>query len=159
MTHHPDTSHAADELVARADAGPHRHWSPFDLKLEGARFQRLHEIVSAKDFDPEAASEVISQIMAFARSYGYGQADSYLADTAGIEDETLGEIREDELFSNYDETEYFQYVVRSNRLLAEAASTAEAKVFVGDLTVDALDAFCVGRDSRLERSKQANVSP
>jgi hypothetical protein len=155
MTQHPDTSHAADELVVRADAGPHRHWSPFDLKLEGARFQKLHEIVSAKDFDSEAAAEVISQLMAFARGYGDGQADSYLADTAGIEDETLAEIREDELFSNYDETEYFQYVARSNRLLSEVAATAEAKAFVRDLTVDALDAFCTGRDSRLERSKQA----
>jgi hypothetical protein len=93
--------------------------------------------------------------MAFARGYGDGQADSYLADTAGIEDETLAEIREDELFSNYDETEYFQYVARSNRLLSEVAATAEAKAFVRDLTVDALDAFCTGRDSRLERSKQA----
>lgn len=154
MTHHPDTSHAADELAIRADAGPHRHWSPFDLKLEGARFQRLHEIVSAPDFDAGVASEVISQILAFARGYGDGQADSYLADAAGIEDETLAEIREDELFSSYDETEYFQYVARSNRLLSEAAATADAKAFVRDLTVDALDAFCAGRDSRIERSRQ-----
>lgn len=152
MTNHPDTSHAADELVARADAGPHRHWSPFDLKLEGARFQRLHEIVSAKDFDSEAASEVISQIMAYARGYGDGQADSYLADIPGIEDETLAEIREDELFSSYDETEYFEYLTRSNRLLSEAAATAEAKASVRDLTVDALDAFCAGRDARLAKS-------
>jgi hypothetical protein len=144
--------------VIRADAGPHRHWSPFDLKLEGARFQRLHEIVSSKDFDQETASEVISQIMAFARGYGDGQADSYLADVAGIEDETLAEIREDELFGSYDQTEYFEYVSKSVRLLAEAAATDEARHAVKDLTVDALDSFCHGRDARIERSKPDTVA-
>jgi hypothetical protein len=159
MTHHPDTSQASDELVARTEVGPHRHWSPFDFKLEAARFQRLHEIVSSIDFDQTAATEVFLQIMAFARGYGYGQADSYLADVAGIEDETLSEIRYDELFSSYDETEYFEYVAKSNRLLSESAATSEAKAFVADITVDALDAFCTGRDGRIEKSNQSTARP
>jgi hypothetical protein len=158
MTHFPDTSQAPDELVTRAAAGPHRHWSPFDLKLEGARFQRLHDIVSAKDFDPESASEVLSQIMAFARGYGDGQADSYLADVAGIEDETLAEIMQDDLFSSYDQTEYFQYVSKSARILFEASVTDEAKAAVRDLTVDALDAFCSGRDVRMEKSDSPSLN-
>ncbi len=159
MTHLPDTSHAPDELVIRADAGPHRHWSPFDLKLEGARFQRLHEIVSSKNFDQETASEVILQIMAFARGYGDGQADSYLADVAGIENETLAEIRHDELFSSYDETEYFEYVTKSERLLVEASASDEAKAFVQNLTVDALDAFCRGRDARVDSKRASDSRP
>jgi hypothetical protein len=162
---HPDTSHASDELVSRASAGDHSHWSPFDLKLEGARYQSLHEIVAAPAFDSEAASTVYSEILAFARGFGDGQADSYLADyghlaSEDFDEDSLASIHRDELFSSYDETEYFEYVTKSEGALSKASATPEAKSFVRNLTVDALDAFCVGRDRRIERSNPiASVAP
>lgn len=158
MPDHVNTTPASEELQARAVAGPHQHWSSFDLKLEGSRFQRLHEIVSAPAFDADAANEVLAQIIAFARGHGYGQADSFLADTHNMSDEDIdgdpqASIWKEQLFSSYDETEYFEYVSKSQRLLAAAAVTEEAKAFVRNLTVDALDAFCDGRDACVEDSK------
>lgn len=160
--HHPDTSAAPDDLTARALAGPHRHWDTFDMTLEGSRFHRLHEIVSSPAPDIAAATEVISQINAFARGYGEGQADSFLYDHGGMsddefEEDTLAAIRRDELMSSYDETQYFEYVSMSNRLITEASTTQEARDLVRWLTINALDAFCRGRDQRLEDSQPAEA--
>jgi hypothetical protein len=162
MTDYPNTDMAPQDLVERTQDGPHAHWSPYDLKLEGARYQRLHEIVSSPDFDQAAASTVIAEIMAFARGFGDGQADSFLADFDGwtedeFEEDSIAGIRRDELLSDYDEMDYFMYVNRSHRALVEAAATPEAKALVGDLTVDALDAFCRGRDARLEEPARTSA--
>jgi hypothetical protein len=154
----PDTSPAPNALVARAETGPHNHWSTFDLHLEGARYQKLHDLVSSADFDQGSAVEVIAQILAFSRGYGYGQADSFLScfgHPEAIEEDAEAELAHSSLFSSYDETEYFDYVTKSELILKEAAATDEAKVLIRDLTVDALDAFCDGRDRRIEKTSPA----
>lgn len=162
-TEHPDTSPASPELEVRAIAGSHTHWSAFDMKLEGARFHLLHELVSDPSFDEDRSKEVIAQIMAFARGYGDGQADSFLYEYGGMseadfENDELASIRYDDLHRSYDELEYFENFSKSNRILSSAAATERARDILRNLTVDALNAFCAGRDGRLEESSPS-VSP
>ncbi|NTF24283.1 hypothetical protein G6L47_03275 [Agrobacterium rubi] len=163
-TQHPDTSAAPDDLTARALAGPHRFWDTYDMTLEGARFHRLHEIVSATDPNLEDAKEVIAQILSFASGYGYGQADSFLFEFGGLsgdemEEDDVAAIRRDDLMYNYDETMYFEYVSKSNRLVADAAATKEARDIVSNLTVNALNAYCAGRDSRMDAAEPTDPAP
>lgn len=154
---HPDTQAVSAEREAEVAVGPHSHWSSFDLKFEGARYHALHEIVSAPAFNAVAANETALQIFAFARGWGDAEASTYLNEYGNkspdeIEEDSLASIRHDDLFHSYDETEYFECVSKSARLISEASATPEAKAFVNSLVVDALDAFCAGRDSHIERS-------
>lgn len=151
---------ASDDLTARALAGPHRDWDTFDMSLEGARYHRLQELVSVEDFDEVEAGTLIEELRTFAHVYGYGQADCFFGQYASYENQDFEDdreacIRRDQLMRSYDEDVYFEYVAKSNRLLDQAAATDRAKEVVANLVLVALDAFCAGRDQKIQELELA----
>jgi len=123
------------ELVREAEKGPHKGWSTFDLKLEGARFHLLQGIVASETFDADAAWRILSELEAFATGYGYGTADSYLTDAVGMTDDEIDadpqlSLMRDHLFDNPEEDQYFNEVRESGRALLAGAATAEAREFL-----------------------------
>lgn len=139
MTRIKNTEQAPDDLVKRTKDGPHKGWSCFDEKFEGARYQMLHELVSAETFDAETAQVVLSELEDYAQSYGYARADSALHSFGHLTEDELDEdenveakIIMDELFENDGENDsYFHEVLNSEKALKEAARTPEALNFLG----------------------------
>lgn len=139
MTRIKNTEQAADDLVKRTMDGPHKGWSCFDEKFEGARYQMLHELVSAETFDAETAQVVLSELEDYAQSYGYGSADSALHQYGHLSDDELEEedniqakIVMDDLFDNDgDNDQYFSELLTSEAALRDAAQTPEALHFLG----------------------------
>lgn len=157
-----NTTALGDYYSDRAAKGSHSHWSPYDLKLEGSRYHGLDVIVSAVPFDAESAEIAAMEIEAFGHGYGWGQADSYLADLgrssnndgdASEDDESLIDIYREQLFDSYADTEYFNYVFKSEARLKEAAATPEAFDFVRGLASRVMIAFEKGRDRCVEASE------
>lgn len=165
---------AHPELAKAAEAGPHTGWSTFDCKLEGARFHLMHGLVSAEAFDGIEADRLLDELEALSQSYGYGSADSYLTDAAGLSDEEIGENpflssqRENLFVEGGEEDQYFVEVRMSERLLMAAAATPEAKDFLGwAMHGEGWDgaygpiharmgaAFCAGRDRRAKQEFNA----
>ena len=132
--HIPD---ASPKLQAASGKGKHRGWSTFDIALEGSRFQALHDLVSAPAFDGHHAIAVLDELEALAQSYGYGQADSYLAGAEGLSDEEISAnpflaMQRDSTFKeDGEEDQYFIEVRNSERILLAAAATPEARAFLG----------------------------
>jgi len=141
-----------------------RHWDTFDMKLEGARFVRLHEIVSKPTFDDALAERMLIELVALAASYGYGTADSYLQLAQGDEGDRLEvSFARERLFESYEDDDYFHAVRESEQSLYAAATTDEAKVFLrgacagdwngqrGTIHERMVCAFLQGRDQRVGR--------
>lgn len=169
---HVEDAHPS--VVAEADKGPHKGWSYFDSKLEGARFHLLHGVVSQDPFDPAAAGRLADELESLSQSYGYGSADSYLVDTAGMSDDDVSSdvplsVQKANLFDDDGEEDpYFIEVRNSERIMLEAAATPEAREFLGagDHGADwkgawgpmhsrMKAAFCRGRDMRAEQTFSA----
>lgn len=58
----------------------HFHWDPYDMKLEGCRFNMLHNLLTqpAESRRDERIAGVRTDLVALAESKGYGEQDSYL---------------------------------------------------------------------------------
>lgn len=171
---------APDEIVSAAKEGPHAGWDTFDLRLEGARFHLLQGIVASAPFDADAAQDVLADLEAFARSYGYGTTDTYLTDAAGKSDDEIGSdpqlaLMRENIFDNPEEDQYFHEVRISGRALLAGAATAEARDFLtprkdspfgpgGDGSYGAvyscmMRAFEAGRDERKNLDMSAFATP
>jgi hypothetical protein len=147
------------ELVAAVGRGPHSLWKQFDPQFEGARWQRIHEAVVADVFESQAAAYSGRELEALAYGYGYGRADSYLADTHGMSDEDVAadpveSAYRDELFGDLSQGGYFSAVYRSQAVLQDNARTAQASTFAIQLVTRIEEAFAAGRDARM-----AEVAP
>jgi hypothetical protein len=112
----------------------HAHWNAFDMRLEGCRMNRLHELVSAAPFDLAAAIEVRGQLESLAQSKGYGEEDSYHTD---FHSHTPDELREDpclaakvEQYQDDPDSQYTEEMRLSKAALENTAATGEATVFV-----------------------------
>lgn len=162
---------AHPDVAAEAEYGPHRGWSTWDSKLEGARFHLIHRVVAADPFDAIEAERLLAELSQLAGSYGYAVADSYHASADGLEDGEIGgnpdlaSLRENLYGEDGHEDPYFVEVRASERLLAAASKTEEAKAFLGiGLPGTAPDgaggtvfnrmhaAFIQGRDRRAEQT-------
>lgn len=139
MTRIKNTEAAPTELEARTNNGPHKGWGTFDNKFEGARFQLLHDLVSAETFDIESARVILSELEDFAQSYGYGTADNVLHSYGHLTEDDLEDdsnivarITMDELFNHDGENDqYFTEVYTSEEALKTSAKTPEAIHFLG----------------------------
>lgn len=167
MSRTKNTEQAPDELVERTKNGPHEGWSYFDEKFEGARYQLLHDLVSADIFDAETASVVLSELEDYGQSYGYSLADSALHQYGHLSD---GDLEENEniqariimtdLFDNDgDDDPYFSELLKSEAILRDAAKTQEALNFLGmkhsndcykTIFATVKTAFVRGRDMKKE---------
>lgn len=164
MSSHPyrevNTDPMSGPLVAAVAAGPHSIWIQFDEKLEGARWQRIHEAVSAIPFESAAAAYSGRELEAFAYGYGYAHADSFLTDAHGLSDEEISDdpslaSHREELFGDYSEGSYFSAVYQSQSILLRAAATPQASTFVNGLVTRMEDAYAAGRDVRVAEQEPA----
>lgn len=173
MSSHPyrevNTDPMSGPLVAAVAAGPHSIWTQFDEKLEGARWQRVHEAVSANPFEAAAAAYSGRELEAFAYGYGYAHADSFLTDTHGLTEEEISDdpslaSHREELFGDFSEGSYFSAVYQSQSILLRAAATPQASTFVNGLVTRMEDAYAAGRDLRVSEQApslddQASLAP
>jgi hypothetical protein len=165
-------TYSTDDIQA-AKAGPHRTWDTYDMQNEGVRMHTLHTLVSADDFDATEAKAVLGELTALSQSYGYASCDSLLFDLgqrtrADLEDETVMQIRFDELFDNHEEDGYFFDANTSEKTLWHAAKSEEAKNFLkgdhisyngynGILSSSMSEAFVRGRDMKALQAGRADL--
>lgn len=121
---------------AAAEKGFHAGWNTFDIQNEGVRYHVLEEIVAAPNFDAVAAEEILADLAALSRSVGYADADSFLHRESTIseaDDEAseILEIERQQLFEDYEESDYFAEHRVSLKRLGDVAATSEAKEFLG----------------------------
>jgi hypothetical protein len=164
-----------NDAIEAAKKGPHGTWDTYDMQNEGVRINTLHNLVSADAFDGEEAKAVLTELAQLSRSYGYASCDTLLFEMgnktrADLEDETIMQIRFDDLFHDEDEDSYFHDANRSEKKLWEAAKTQEARNFLkgdhisyngynGALSSTMLAAFRHGRDMKaLEVGREDLVS-
>jgi hypothetical protein len=167
MTRIKNTDQAPEDLVERTRDGLHEGWSFFDEKFEGARYQLMHELVSADIFDKETAAVVLSELEDYAQSYGYASADSALHkfghlsdDELENEENTTAKIIMNDLFDNDgDDDPYFSELLKSEAILRDAAKTQESLNFLGmkhsndgykNIYLTVKNAFVRGRDMKKE---------
>ncbi len=156
-TIHPDTNPQYEEIDIVKN-GPHSHWSPFDLALEGCRWHALDKVISTSPFDAPAAEVLAAELIAFGQGYGYGQADSYTADIGKMSEEEIEantefSIIRDALFSSYNETEYFDLMYKSQNKIMKGSATPEALALSRGLASRIEEAFEKGRDMCMDQSK------
>lgn len=154
---------ASQEIQDRAAKGPHRGWDTFDLGLEGARFQLLHEAVVAAPFDTAAAEHALSELDGLAQSCGYADADSHLHEYGGDYEEgseqaICAEISRAAVFDDPGESSYFSEVYKSEKTLFAAAATREARNFLSAETFGTvyrvmMTAYERGRDMKADEAK------
>lgn len=123
----------ADSLTReKALAGPHRGWNTYDIGNEGARLHLIHEAVMTVPF-PRARAEVfLAELEAFAHSAGYADADSCLHAISHSGDEQMNEIMRASVFDDHQESDYFAELRKSERALYVAATSPEAREFLGE---------------------------
>ncbi len=155
---------ADDDLIEKASNGPHRDWEAISIEMEGARLQRLHDLVASPIFKLEdgiACVETVRELVELAESTGYADADAYENMTKDmtkddIEREAVIQ-RTGHLLSNPEDSLYFSLVRASEEILIEAASTVSARSLLtqkgdhrsGLLFSSMLEAYEDGRHARL----------
>lgn len=155
---------ADDDLIEKASRGPHREWETISIEMEGARFQRLHDLVASPIFeldDEIACVETVHELVALAKSAGYADADNYENMTKDMSEE---DIERDaaiqntgHLLSNPEGSLYFSLVKASEETLIRAASTGSARNLLtqegdhraGLLFASMLEGYEDGRHARL----------
>jgi hypothetical protein len=166
MSDHPyrevNTNPMQGDLVEAVANGPHSLWVQFDSRFEGARWQRIHEAVSADVFESQAATYSGRELEALAYGYGYSRADAYLVDTQGMsEDDITADSVESayrqELFGDLAQGGYFSTVYQSQSVLHENARTPQANTFVNQLVIRIEEAFSAGRDARMSEAVQSEA--
>lgn len=154
---------SSPELAKAAAAGPHSGWNAFDIILEGARFHRLHELLSGPSFglaERVEAETAIRELESLASSNGYSDADAWIARaTAREEHEFVDPDRTIPMGDEFETDDYLAEVIASERLLGRAAATSEARTFInfeigeggayGPLHRRMATAYRDGRETRL----------
>jgi hypothetical protein len=157
--------YTADEIRA-ASEGYHSGWSTFDIQNEGVRMHVLDGIVSAARFDADAAEEIVGELVSFAQSFGYADADSFLhrANIVSEDDEEANQILEIErqqLFDDYEENDFFAEYGTSLKRLGDVAATPEAIEFLGSparwgkIYRAVVEAYERGRDMKVAQVNEA----
>jgi hypothetical protein len=128
----------SDEIIEKALNSPHKSWDTYDIQLEGHLFYIMHELVQQDQFNPKLAATVLDKLTVFAKSNGYGVADTtYNSLSAPGSDDNyqdfisqifLKRLNQDE---HDDESPYFYEILQSEKALKKAARTPEALAFLG----------------------------
>lgn len=157
MTVEPDLS----EYAKRPE---HGHWETFDAHLEGARFNRLHELVQQPTFDDAArakAEVLIGMLEELAHGKGYGDSDSYYYSIQGLSEE---QIESDaytaslkQAFDEYEEDQYFVDIRKSVFKLKEVSATTEARELCHLIESRMETKYMAGRAA--ERGENADYVP
>lgn len=124
---------SSPELARAAAAGPHAGWNTFDILLEGARFHRLHELLSGPAFglaERVEAELAIRELESLASSNGYGDADGWIARRATHEGQESTDTDQPLTADDFETDDYLAQVISSERLLRRAAATSEARTFI-----------------------------
>jgi hypothetical protein len=159
-------SEYTEDQIRTASKGYHGGWNTFDMQNEGVRIHVLDGIVSAARFDAEAAGEIVDELVSFAQSFGYADADSFLhrANVVSEDDEEANEILEIErqqLFEDYEENDFFAEYRTSLERLGDVAATPEAIEFLGSparwgkIYRAVVEAYERGRDMKVAQVNEA----
>jgi hypothetical protein len=131
----------------------HRHWSTYDMKLEGCRYNLLDEIVRGNPFDAPRFEAIAAELEQLAHSKGWGEEDSFIFSAAGratAEDRANDDRIAAEVAQHEEDPDWLfsEYTDKSDRLLKEASATREAREAVHVMLSRVLDARTKGREAR-----------
>ena len=150
--------------AAPADDRPHAHWAEFDESLEEASWNRLQAMARSGQV-PSPDMPAARKLAELARSYGYGEADSHVANLGveAPEDEDAERAARRESFDAYMDGPYWNHIDRSCFMLASAGGGRpnEADYFGGAEAIaqGMRDAYESGRAERLAMEEGASPSP
>ncbi len=146
------------------DGGKHAHWAEFDESLEQASWNAIQAAVDGGAVPTPDMPEAV-RLAEYARSYGYGEADSHVSDLGveAPEDEAEDRAARREAFEAYMDGPYWNHVDRSQRILAaagEGRTDGEAIRRGADAVAQSMrDGFEAGRKERLDMEASAAPAP
>lgn len=166
-----EVTESSRDLAKAAAAGPYAGWSAWDMRLEGARFHSLHQILSGSAFgfaERVEAELAIRELESLAYSTGYADADVWISRAKVRAGQDAHDADRAAVMDEFDSDDYLAEVIASERRLSRAASTSEARKFInveigeggayGPLHRRMATAYMHGKDSRLADEGQISRS-
>lgn len=138
---------------------PHQHWSHYDVGLEMAAWNAVHE-EARKGAPGEKLLAAQAKIAELAQAYGYGEADSHCADLGLVapDDESEERAALRESFEGYQDGDYWECIDRSQSVLCDAVRGTSVEAFARQAAAETAqgqrDAFERGRKMRLDAEAQ-----
>jgi len=132
----------------------HSHWSCFDENLEMLELNRLQYMCRMSEHVSDGALERLGSL---AQSAGYADADSFLSQQ-GLEgpDATQIEAIQREMFENYQDSEYWNAIDRSQIILSNAGGEGRNRELAAKVCNLMRDAYERGRTMRIENERAAS---